>query len=107
MILERGIPFLTLIWAKGHIMLYMGSRHGRALVFHNLWGIKTRDLWGREGRQVVGHAAITTLHPGAELPNRQLPDDDLLNRLEGMTLLWETRGWGREWGWGKWVIGER
>jgi len=87
MILERGIPFLTLIWVKGHVMLYIGNQHGRAIVFHNLWGIKTQDLWGREGRQVVGHAAITTLHPGAELNNIQLSSDDLLNRVEGMTLL--------------------
>jgi cell wall-associated NlpC family hydrolase len=86
-ILERGIPFLTLLWLKGHVMLYIGNQHDRAIVFHNFWGIKTRDLWGREGRQVVGHAAITTLRPGAELPYFQPPSDDLLNRVEGMTLL--------------------
>ena len=87
MILRRGVPFLTLIWAKGHIMLYLGNDQGRAVVFHNQWGIKTRDLLGREGRKVVGHAAITTLHPGAELPDLDDPDGDMLNRVEGMTLL--------------------
>jgi|WetSurMetagenome_2_1015567.scaffolds.fasta_scaffold34934_3 hypothetical protein len=87
MILEHGIPFLTLIWVKGHIMLYIGSIHGRAIVFHNLWGIKTRDLLGREGRRVVGHAAITTLQPGAELPDADLSGSNLLTKVEGMTLL--------------------
>jgi hypothetical protein len=87
MILQYGVPFLTLIWVKGHIMLYIGSVQGRAMVFHNLWGIKTRDLWGREGRKVVGHAAITTLHPGAELPDIDLPTGDLLTKVEGITLL--------------------
>jgi len=86
-ILQYGVPFLTLIWVKGHIMLYIGSMHGRAMVFHNFWGIKTRDLWGREGRKVVGHAAITTLHPGAELPDADLSTGDLLTKVEGMTLL--------------------
>jgi cell wall-associated NlpC family hydrolase len=87
MILQRGIPFLTLIWVKGHIMLYIGSEHGRAIVFHNLWGIKTRGLWGREGRKVVGHAAITTLRPGVELPDADLSGGDLLTKVEGMRLL--------------------
>jgi len=87
MILERGIPFLTLIWVKGHIMLYIGSNHDRAIVFHNLWGIKTRDILGREGRKVVGHAAITTLQPGAELPDVDFSSGDLLAKVEGMTLL--------------------
>jgi hypothetical protein len=86
-ILKRGVPFLTLIWVKGHIMLYIGSRQGHALVFHNMWGIKTRDLLGREGRNVVGHAAITTLRPGAELTDADSPGSGLLNRVEGMTLL--------------------
>jgi hypothetical protein len=87
MILKQGVPFLTLIWVKGHIMLYIGSQHGRPMVFHNMWGIKTRDLLGRQGRSVVGHAAITTLRPGAELTNIESPGAGLLNRIEGMTLL--------------------
>jgi hypothetical protein len=68
-------------------MLYIGSLNGRAMVFHNFWGIKTRDIWGREGRKVVGHAAITSLYPGAELTNVEAPGSGLLNRLEGMSLL--------------------
>ncbi|HQN18555.1 MAG TPA: NlpC/P60 family N-terminal domain-containing protein [Syntrophobacteraceae bacterium] len=87
LILKHGVPFLTLIWVKGHIMLYIGSLNGRVMVFHNFWGIKTRDIWGREGRKVVGHAAITSLYPGAELTNVEAPGSGLLNRLEGMSLL--------------------
>ncbi len=87
MILQRGVPLMTLIWARGHIMLYLGHYEGHALVFHNFWGVKTRDFWGTEGRKVVGHAAITTLHPGAELADRDPAGGDLLNRVEGMTVL--------------------
>ena len=86
-ILHQGVPFLTLIWLRGHIMLYIGNFQGRAVVFHDLWGIKTRDLWGGEGRKIVGHSAITTLHPGADLTHRDLPSGDLLHRVEGMTVL--------------------
>lgn len=87
LIMKRGIPYLTLIWRPGHIMLYMGEHGGKALVFHNLWSIRTRDLLGRKGKKVVGHAAITTLRPGKELRIIDLPGDDLLGHVSGMTLL--------------------
>jgi cell wall-associated NlpC family hydrolase len=86
-ILQRGVPCFTLLWQKGHIMLYLGNHRGQPVVFHNFWGIKTRNLLGREGRKVVGQAVITTLHPGAELPDLDRPQGDFLHRLEGMTLL--------------------
>jgi hypothetical protein len=84
---QQGIPYFTLLWLKGHIMLYLGSYRGQSVVFHNFWGIKTRDWLGREGRKVVGQAAITTLHPGAELAAGDGAHGGFLKRLEGMTLL--------------------
>ena len=83
----EGVPFLTLLWSKGHIALYLGDYTGRPLIFHNFWGIRTRNDWGREGRKVVGHAAITSLHPGAELCRFDPVHGDLLSRVEAMTLL--------------------
>ena len=85
-IIQNGIPYLTLIWLKGHIMLYVGSANGRAVAFHNIWGIRTKDFWGHEGRKVIGKAVITTLQPGRDLPNFD-PEGDLLKRVEGITLL--------------------
>jgi cell wall-associated NlpC family hydrolase len=87
LIMKKGIPYLTLVWRPGHIMLYTGEYGGKALIFHNLWSIRTRDLLGRKGRKVVGHAAITTLRPGKELRIIDLPGDDLLANISGMTLL--------------------
>jgi cell wall-associated NlpC family hydrolase len=87
MILKHGIPYLTLIWRRGHIMLYIGSYQGKALIFHNLWGVRTRDLLGREGRRIVGHAAITTLNPGSELTASDAPGSDYLKGILGMTVL--------------------
>jgi cell wall-associated NlpC family hydrolase len=86
MIVKRGIPYLTLIWKRGHIMLYIGEQQGRALVFHNFWSIRTRDWKGRHGRMIVGHAAITTLHPGQEYQSAE-SDYDYINNVLGMTLL--------------------
>jgi cell wall-associated NlpC family hydrolase len=88
-IVSQGIPYLTLLWRKGHIMLYMGTHNGKPLVFHNLWGISTMTAPGRKGKLIVGHAAITTLHPGRELPDYSKAAADLSTNILGMTLLVE------------------
>jgi hypothetical protein len=87
MILKHGVPYLTLIWRRGHIMLYIGSYQGEALIFHNFWGVRAKDSLGRDSRKVVGHAAITTLRPGIELHNGDAPASGYLSGILGMTVL--------------------
>jgi len=87
MILKHGIPYLTLLWRKGHIMLYIGSHEGKILVFHNFWGVRTRNWLGKQERKIVGHAAITTLQPGIELYNIDPLQGNYLNYVIGMTQL--------------------
>lgn len=89
LIVGQGVPFRTLLWTPGHIMLYIGLHRGKPLIFHNFWSVKTRDSGGKRGRIIVGRASVTTLHPGYELPNLALPRADVLYGLEGMTLLGE------------------
>jgi hypothetical protein len=36
-IIKYGIPFLTLIHLPGHIMLYIGSKNGKAYVYQSVW----------------------------------------------------------------------
>ena len=85
-ILEKGIPYLSLLWRKGHVMLYIGEQNDRALIFHNAWGIKTIDLSGREGRKIIGKAVITTLYPGEELSSLA-PDGLLIKNIAAMSIL--------------------
>ena len=66
-ILKNAIPFLTLVYLKGHIMLYIGEENGEPLVFHNIWGVKTLDENKTMGRFIIGRAVVTTLNPGREL----------------------------------------
>ena len=86
-ILEKGIPYLSLLWRKGHVMLYIGEKNGRALIFHNIWGIKTRDSAGEEGRKIIGQAVITTLHLGYELSCLDQQEGYLLNRISALNVL--------------------
>lgn len=84
LVLERGAPLLTLLHKPGHIMLYLGQKDGRAVILHDIWGLRTRDAKGAEGRFVVGRVAITTLTPGAELPD-VARSGLLLPTFDGMT----------------------
>ena len=85
-ILEKGIPYLSLLWRKGHVMLYIGEQNDHALIFHNVWGIKTIDLSGREGRKIIGKAVITTLYPGEEL-NSLDPEGLLIKNISAMSIV--------------------
>ena len=84
---EKGIPYLSLLWRKGHVMLYIGVQDGRALIFHNIWGIRTRDSQGREGRKIIGQAVITTLQPGRELNDIDSASGTLLDNISAMNVL--------------------
>ena len=86
-IIEKGIPYLTLLWRKGHVMLYIGHQDGKALIFHNIWGIRTKDSKGNEGRKIIGQAVITTLRPGREVKNFDSEEGDLLSHIAGMSIL--------------------
>jgi hypothetical protein len=81
---ENGVPFLTLIGLKGHIMLYVGTTNERPLVFHSLWGVNVRKGDGSITKQVVGKSIISTLTPGSELP---LAAASLLDRVDAMLIL--------------------
>lgn len=65
LILTNAIPFATLICKRGHIMLYVGQDNEKSLVFHNLWGLKTKD----GGRHVIGKTIISETDIGNNIPD--------------------------------------
>ncbi|KZM40839.1 hypothetical protein OA92_02165 [Marinomonas sp. SBI22] len=85
-ILEDAIPFMTLIYLRGHIMLYVGEKAGEPLVFHNIWGLRTLEEDDSVGRFIIGRAVITTLEPGKELPNL-IQEASILSKVQGMVIL--------------------
>ncbi|MFW6054427.1 MAG: SH3 domain-containing protein [Thermodesulfobacteriota bacterium] len=87
LILEKGVPFLTLIRKPGHIMLYIGSSQERPLVMHSMWGLKTRDFFQGEERYVVGRTVITSLTPEQGLPFFMRPQSTLLKQVQSMNIL--------------------
>ena len=85
-ILKSGVPYLTLIWLPGHIVLYVGQYKGHPAVFHNVWGLRTLEADGSEGRKVIGKVVVTTLRVGENYPEVG-PDKIVLNRVRGMALM--------------------
>lgn len=81
-ILDHGIPFLSLIWMPGHIMLYVGAPQGEPLIMHNIWGLRTNT-----GNGIIGRMVITSLEPGRERADLVRPEGLLIHRVEGLTLL--------------------
>lgn len=84
-ILKEAVPFETLLYKSGHIGLYVGEYGGRAIMFHNTWGIKTKKD-GQESRIVVGKGVFTTLQFGSEIDDYK-KEDDFLKNIESINTL--------------------
>lgn len=85
-IIKNAKSFLTLVYLKGHIMLYVGHKKNEPLVMHNFWGVRTYNAFGSDSRNVVGKTAITTLEPGIELFNAN-KDKTILSKVLGLVYL--------------------
>lgn len=85
-IIKNGVPFLTIVYLRGHTMIYIGHVDKEPLVFHNVWGIRVLEEDGSVGRYIVGKAIVSTLELGKELPN-SIKDGLLIDRVESITLI--------------------
>lgn len=85
LIKEKGIPFETILYKKGHVLLYIGIYEGQVMVIHNIWGIRTIDTAGKKGRVIIGKAVISTLQLGQEVENFD-SNNMLLTKLVSMNI---------------------
>jgi hypothetical protein len=82
---SQAVAFKTLLYKRGHIVLYIGVRDDNVVVYQNLWGIKTyKDE--KEGRFIVGKTVFSTLEIGKNLKYKK-PDASILSQLQSMTKL--------------------
>jgi cell wall-associated NlpC family hydrolase len=82
---KNAIAFETLLYKKGHIMLYLGTYDDEVVVFHNTWGVKTlKD--SKEGRYVVAKPVYSTLDFGRGLQNYD-EETSILKNLKSMNIL--------------------
>ncbi len=83
----KAIPFETLLYLQGHVVLYLGEYNGEVMILHNMWGIKTFKEDG-EGRVIVGKTVISTLEIGKEIEGFD-NDYSLLSKLKSMNIITE------------------
>lgn len=81
LIRKFALPFRTILWLKGHIMLYIGEYNNQPIVMHDVWGVQLS-----EGLNILGGISITTLTPGNE-QNGINPPSSLLDRIEAMNII--------------------
>lgn len=73
-------PFRTIVGMPGHVTLYLGQYKGQGVIFNSVWGVRTMNGAGEEGRAVLGKVCVTSFLPGKELPEA-MPDKLLLYRF--------------------------
>ncbi len=64
-IIEKAAGGITLLYLKGHIMLFLGSVNGHPYVIHETWGYSQKVWWGSIIR-VINRVAVTDLTLGKE-----------------------------------------
>lgn len=77
---EKAIPFKTLIYMPGHIGLYIGQYKGKAVMFHNMWGVRLEY----NQRYVVGQTVLSNLYIGHDVPTFVSP---LINRVKSINTI--------------------
>lgn len=87
LIRQQGRPGLSLLYMPGHIMLYLGQWEGRAVALHALWGLRTQEASGQEGRWVVGRVVISDLWPGRQQGQAVPESSEPGNRLTALVNL--------------------
>lgn len=81
---EQALPFRTLLYLPGHILLYVGSQDNKPLALHTTWGLRYTTKEGQENKCIIGKTVLSSLELGKELA---LSKGTLLERLEGMLVL--------------------
>ena len=84
----QGRPFETLLYIKGHILLYLGLYDGEPVALHTVWGVKTIDGNGIFDRHIIGKTVISSLRLGRELDGYS-ETYSLLHQIESMNFIFE------------------
>lgn len=85
LIKDKAIAFKTLLYKKGHILLYVGTYNDEIIVLHNTWGIKTKKD-EIPGRIIVGKTILSGLKLGENQKNYD-EKSELLRNLISMNII--------------------
>ncbi|WP_121288207.1 SH3 domain-containing protein [Helicobacter pylori] len=83
-ILKNATPFGTLIYLKGHIMLYLGAYNHQAIVAHSIWSVQTQKHFKTLSHK-IGGVVITSLWLAEEHNGAFSKKKLLIDRVLGMS----------------------
>ncbi len=83
-ILKNATPFGTLIYLKGHIMLYLGAHNHQAIVAHSIWSVQTQKYFKTLSHK-IGGVVITSLWLAEEHNGAFSKKKLLIDRVLGMS----------------------
>ena len=82
---KYGVPFLSLIYLRGHITLYVGIKNNEPMILHNIWAVRIMKN-GKEARYKIGKSIISSLEVGSNIEGF-IPNQSILSRAEGLIVL--------------------
>lgn len=75
-------PYQSLLYLRGHIVLYVGQFEGQNAIYHSIWGVRTKD----NGRLLVAKTALTPLDIGKD-EDRADEKGLILSRISTLSIL--------------------
>ena len=86
-ILNNASPFSTLLWFRGHIMLYIGKdEQNNPIVAHSAWSVQSSNFLEKKEHK-LGGVVITTLKPADEFNGTFFKSKTLGDRVGKMNNL--------------------
>ena len=96
-IIKYGIPYASIIWLRGHVMLYVGYEeiNGKkvAKVAHSIWGLNP-VVNNKKEKINLGGVKITTLQIDADTFSGHNIKNSLLSRVRGITNIYDRQSYG-------------
>ena len=61
-IIQKGLPAISLLRMEGHIMLYLGESGGKAYAIHDTWGFRKPGADGKNEIYVINKTVVSDLY---------------------------------------------
>lgn len=80
---QHAMPFLTILWAPGHVALYLDKKDSQSYIFQTVWGLHIKNWFQDDGRLLIGKTVITPLDFGEKF----YYTTSFLGKIQGMGVL--------------------
>jgi hypothetical protein len=84
----KSLPiYKTILYAKGHVVIYMGEYNKLPIIFHARWGVPLYDSTFNEYRYIIGKSVLTSLEFGSDLAGFDLKHSSFLESISSASIV--------------------